>query len=185
MKLTDVLLTILRVYWVRYKHYPSKTKLMKLAYLVDVLHARRFGHKLSNANWIYYLYGPYVKGYEKILEDNPFNIQETEIRGERTASIVSLAGEPEQNPDLDEKLIITSVVHDYGGLDLKDLLDHVYFDTEPMINAEHRMQPLDFGTVQPHEFYKVRDLKVDEKTKNQIRKEFREKIRKVRSEGNP
>ena len=116
------------------------------------------------------------------MRDGPFDLFDADISGERTATIVSPAGEPEPEPSFDEKRAISSVVSDYGGLHLTDLLDHVYFDTEPMINVEQRMEALDFTTVLSNEYYKVRELKIDRKTKNQIREAFREKVRKLRGE---
>jgi hypothetical protein len=183
MELTDLLLSILQLYRERFGTFPSKTKLLKLAYLADVLHTRKLQKQLSDAVWIYYLYGPYVTDYDKILKDGPFNLDEARISEEKTATIVSPTQEPMGKPDFDEKQTISSVIHDYGGFELNDLLDHVYFDTEPMINAHRRMETLDFNTVKPQEFYKIRELKIEPRTERALRKAFREKVRKSRGEG--
>ena len=45
-----------------------KTRLIKLAYLVEVEYYRLFGERISNTKWIYYKYGPYVDGYNKMLK---------------------------------------------------------------------------------------------------------------------
>lgn len=150
---------------------------------MDVLYARKFRRQLSDAKWIYYLFGPYVTRYNRILESGPFELEEAEMREEHTAMIVIPGRGPEEEPDFDARNTISTVVSDYGGLSLNDLLDHIYFDTEPMINVERRREKLDFGTVQPQEYYKVRELKIDRKKEQAIRKVFREKVRKIRGEG--
>jgi len=183
MKFIDVLLSILQHYWTKYENYPTKTKLLKLGYLVDVLYTRKFRRQLSDAEWIYYLFGPYVMDFDNILESGPFEHEEVETKEDWTATIVVPAREPKEELDLDARIMISTVVSDFGGLLLNDLLDHVYFDTEPMINADRRGEKLDFSTVQPQEFYKVRELKIDRKKEQAIRKAFRDKVRKIRGEG--
>lgn len=49
-----------------------KTRLVKLAYLVEVEYYRSFRERISNTEWVYYKYGPYVYGYDDVLRENEF-----------------------------------------------------------------------------------------------------------------
>jgi hypothetical protein len=54
---------------VQEKHvFVNKTKLLKLLYLVDIEHYRRFGKTLTEFDWKFYLYGPWTAEYDGLLE---------------------------------------------------------------------------------------------------------------------
>lgn len=163
----------------RWGRSPTKTKLLKLAYLADLLHMRKFGERLLAEPWVYYLYGPYRHDYDDALSTAPFQIEERELDDEKTAVLVSVESGFTPPPlSLDIKSLIVRAVADYGDLPLKDLLDFVYFETEPMINAQQRMEQLDFSTVRPDSYYKVKKLVVDPKEEERLRRAFREKLKK-------
>jgi len=163
----------------RWGKSPTKTRLLKLAYLADLFHTRMFGERLLAEPWIYYLYGPYSHDYDDTLSVAPFQIEERELDDEKTPVLVSVqsAFTPPPMP-LDIKNLIVRAVSDYGDLPLKDLLDFVYFETEPMINAQQRLEELDFGTVMPDSYYRVRKLVVDPKEEDRLRRAFRERLKK-------
>ena len=68
MEFKDLLISILKSYYQRYSKWPSKTRLLKLAYLIDLFYKRRFGTRLLSNTWIYYLYGPYITDYDSVKE---------------------------------------------------------------------------------------------------------------------
>lgn len=177
MKLSKILEAILK------EHGDSlpKTKLLKLAYLTDLTFVRRFRKRIIDETWIYYLYGPYIARYDEILGEGPFEIIEVETEDETTAQLVTLEGFQSKNElELELSLIIQKVVSEYGEMPLKELLNYIYFETEPMMNAKRRMEELDFGTVQDEAFYKVKELKISPEDEKEIRERFREKIKKIR-----
>jgi len=179
MKLSNILVAILK----EHGNSLPKTKLLKLAYLVDLIHARRFGKRIIDEIWIYYLYGPYIERYDEILGEGPFEIMEFETEDETIAQLVSLEeSESSAQLELDIGLIVEKVVSEYGEMPLKELLNYIYFETEPMMNAKNRMEELNFGTVQNEDFYKVKELKISPEAKEEIRKRFRERIKKFRGE---
>jgi hypothetical protein len=48
---------------------PTKTKLLKLLYLADVENWRDHGQRLTNLDWIFYLYGPWNREYDELLSE--------------------------------------------------------------------------------------------------------------------
>ena len=69
------------------------------------------------------------------------------------------------------------VVDEWGGLSLNHLLNYVYFETEPMMNAA-RGDELDFGAVKPPE--PVRSIVVDCKRLAQIRESLDHHLKEYR-----
>ncbi len=49
--------------------YLSKTKLIKLTYLVEYYYYRNNQKRLTNEEWFFYLYGPYLFNYDEYLKD--------------------------------------------------------------------------------------------------------------------
>jgi len=179
MKLSKILEAILK----EHGNSLPKTKLLKLAYLIDLTYARRFGKRIIDETWIYYLYGPYIEKYGEILTEGPFEINEVETEDETIAQLVTLEEfRSRTNLELELSLIVEKVVSEYGEIPLKELLNYIYFETEPMMNARRRMENLNFGTVQNEAFYKVKELKISPEDEEEIRKRFREKIKKFRGE---
>lgn len=178
MQFKNLLVSILSSYHDRYTKWPTKTRLLKLTYLVDLFHKRRFGKRLITNTWIYYLYGPYLTDYDSVLSETDFKVEEVEAKDQKSVFIISL------NPDTklesyspDIKTIIYKVVSDFGDRSFEDLLDYIYFDTEPMINATERKKPLDFDMVKPEKYYRVRKLSIDDKVEGELRKNFRKRLK--------
>jgi uncharacterized phage-associated protein len=154
----------------------TKTKLLKLVYLVELFYKRRCGKRLTNAEWVYYLYGPYLHNYDEILENSDINIKNAEYDNDKESQILSIKNtEESKNISPDVKFLIGGIVRDYGSLDLRSLLDHVYFENEPMMNAENRGEILDFDKVMPENYYKVKELKIDPKEEKKLRQAFRKR----------
>jgi uncharacterized phage-associated protein len=185
MTISELICEILFQYSKAFGGGIPKTKLLKLAYLVEVLYKRRFNKRITDAKWVYYLYGPYLWDYNEILQNEAFDTVSKSIKDDHEAQIINLKNNY-HNEDIspDIKFLIISVVRDYGNMDLASLLDYVYFETEPMMNAENRKEILDFDTVLPEIHYKVKELKLEPKIEKQIRKEFRQKVEALRGKGN-
>ena len=177
MTISDLLYTVLSSYMERIGGKPTKTKLLKLAYLAEVEYMRQHRKRLTDASWIYFLYGPYIDVYDDILNQD-FEVEEVETEDEYTALLVSSAHRTsDREPSYDSKMAVSAVVNEFGSLTLKDLLNHVYFETEPMIAVERRGQPLDFSTVMLAEYYKVIPLTIPKKAEREIREKYRQRAR--------
>src|SRR5208337_1506329 len=128
----------------------SKTKLLKLVYLADIEHFRKAASTLTGFDWIFYLYGPWAADFDKLLgqlqteglvdvrdwTDTSFEGQEIRVTDPLDlGKVIS---------DADEYFRTKRMIDTFAALSTPELLDYVYFSTEPMEGAE-KLQPLDFG----------------------------------------
>lgn len=165
--------------------FTTKTKLLKLLYLLDIEAYRTTQRTLTGFDWIFYRYGPWAGQYDSMLSDL-----------EKAGAISSRSG---SRPDLDtlfldatdkvelseafprfvDELRSRRIIEAWADRPTGELLDYVYFHTAPMRNAE-RGKPLDFGEVLREEVapeYRGVGTKTDSATLRQKRKEFRERMR--------
>ena len=103
----------------------GRTKLMKLVFLVDYLHWKRFGKRLLDVRWVKYLYGPFSKAVLDILDelerDGVVGVVELDKGITLYTALynnIKLGG--------DAKKIADEVVKNLGELSLDELLQHVY-----------------------------------------------------------
>jgi hypothetical protein len=128
----------------------GKTQLIKLLYLVEVEHYRETGERLTSLQWVFYLYGPYSHELEDILAEREFEKEALKTAPERDFINFRIA-EPVRsyqsfvNPRL--SLTVKKVVGIWGSRPLSDLLDYVYFQTEPMQKVKERGDKLDFQSI--------------------------------------
>ena len=114
---------------------PNRTKLVKLLYLVDVARVRSRREPLTGFEWVFFHFGPYA--FELIDTLESMEGRELAVRPWRNNVLyVAAPGAP----DGDEwppttKATVDHIVDRYAPLELNDLLDYVYFNTGPMINA--------------------------------------------------
>jgi hypothetical protein len=129
-----------------------KTRLLKIAYLVEVEYFRSFRERISETEWVYYKYGPYVYGYDDVLKENEFFIRMDGIDDDY--AVIELK-DPYQSCSIKspEKLIIDRIVKKYGSIGLNQLLDLVYFNTEPMTYVTNVRDVLDFSIILPKQEY--------------------------------
>lgn len=181
MNISELICEVLNQYSKAFNCGLSKTKLLKLTYLTEIMYKRRFNDRITNAEWIYYFYGPYLREYDEILKTTKdIGIKNIDSVDEKEAQIVFLRNTYHEKASSEIRFLISSVVRDYGKQDLRSLLDYVYFETEPMMNAEIRGEPLDFNWVLPEDYYKVKELKIVPTKKRQLSQEFREKLEALR-----
>jgi uncharacterized phage-associated protein len=145
----------------------SKTKLIKLAYLAEVFFKRNTGKRLTTAKWIFWKFGPYLMEYPDILKSDAFNISDEEDFNpiELNPAISAPYAEAEERAAI-------STAMDFADEDLNELLDFVYFDTEPMMEAKSRGDELNFDSVRPAETYRVIKYSVNENMKKDIKRKL-------------
>ena len=130
----------------------TQTKLVKLLYLVDVGRAASRRQALTGLRWRFYHYGPYalelpdtldaMEGMELVVRDVR--------RGDRDSRLyVGAPGAPEGDtwPE-PTRHMVDALVDRWATSDLNELLDYVYFETEPMREAE-RGEYLDLSKSEP------------------------------------
>lgn len=132
--------------------YLNKTKLLKLLYLIDVEHYRKYDATFTSFNWIFYEFGPWAYDYNKIydqIESLPdFKISKKGVP-EEAQYISCTSGEIDLGdifPKPEDSLIFKEIVNKWAVEDLSKLLNFVYFHTEPMVDAI-KNKTLDFTKI--------------------------------------
>ncbi len=150
---------------------PNKTKLIKLAYLAEVYYKSNTSNRLTDLEWIYWIFGPYIRDIDSVLANDSIFVAPSEHAN--FIPIVVREDYEHVTSTLDENIAILSAL-DHGTDDLNQLLDFVYFETEPMIKAKSRGELLDFGSVLPQSYYSIKSYRVSEKQREEISKRIEE-----------
>lgn len=130
----------------------NKTKLLKLLYLADIEHYRGTSETLTGFDWIFYLYGPWAPQYDAL-------VAQLEAEGALRKEPWAAGGFEGERLIASEPVDLSSVIKDtasylrtrylidlWADRSVPPLLDYVYFDTEPMRDAE-KNKPLDFRKI--------------------------------------
>jgi len=164
--------------------YVTKTKLLKLLYLFDLAWYRKHRETYTGFNWIFYLLGPWTDEYDPVLDVMYSN----EYLRKRTGSDnfdTNFIDTDEQIftnqlfDTRDDERIFEDVLRTWGDKTTPEILDYIYFRTEPMADAE-RGKPINFATASqadPPKYVPVSSGK----SKQEI-EAFRERISKRLSE---
>lgn len=160
----------------------NKTKLLKLLYLLDYFGYRKNRRKVTDIKWKYFLYGPWSEEYDNILNARELVI-ENDSYNEKDFKKISLKGNlhiKEYELDIETKPLAEKVLTKYGKAELRDILDYIYFETEPMINADKRGEFLDFETINEEAYYEIKNLGlVSEKDKKRLKRKAQELLANV------
>ncbi len=130
---------------------PSRTRLLKIIYLIDVEYYRRNRETLTKWQWKFYHYGPYVMEYPTILQRLDLaGLTETEDRDAKGRHFFKYRVYEDQiidNVVMPGFLtILNSIIKKWALEDFNVLLNFVYFRTEPMKDAQFG-KLLDFGKI--------------------------------------
>lgn len=159
--------------------FATKTKLIKLLYLIDVESVRDSRQRLTSLDWIFHLFGPWTREYDTLLLEMEQDglIQLRNEYGGREATFVN----PIQLVDIGKLSIpITTclaarqIIERWATEPTRKLLDYVYFETEPMENPI-RGERLDFRSVKPRNqvpAYRPAKSTAPEKTVRKMRRKF-------------
>lgn len=111
----------------------TKTKLVKLLYLIERRHYIQTGKLLTGVDWVLYFYGPYAHEISSTLADmDGQDIDERSmVSYDGTSYYIYYAGEepaidPVKNLSKTEFKIAKTVLDQYGQVSLKSILDEVY-----------------------------------------------------------
>jgi hypothetical protein len=178
MNLTD-LITAVATSVREFGGAPTKTKILKLLYLLDIESYRKAGATLTGFDWKFYRYGPWAASYDEALQDavraNKISINAPDV--DEGATFIN----PTQKlllaavfPNVVQELTAKRIIETWASRPTVELLDYVYFHTAPMRDAV-RNEPLDFSTVMREEklpHYTGINSQLDEKEKQRRRKEL-------------
>ncbi|MEI9478812.1 MAG: type II toxin-antitoxin system antitoxin SocA domain-containing protein [Deltaproteobacteria bacterium] len=170
MDIVDLIVIVTKTYKERIGIAPAKTKLLKLAYLAEVYFKRLTGKRLTDQQWVFWKYGPYLWEYETMISNEAIFLKPDE-EGE-FYPVEGREDYQSKGMSLEEQNSIGRAL-EHAADDLNQILDFVYFDTEPMMKAQTRGEQLDFDSVMPEEFYAVKHYKVDKKQGQQITQKVR------------
>jgi len=171
MVISDLIAVLAKCYKEKTGIAPAKTKLLKLAYLAEVYYRRLTRERLTSQEWVFWKYGPYFSEYEELISNE--TIFEKPDRADEFYPVEVSEDYEIKKLSLDEKIAIDRAL-EHATDDLYQILDFVYFDTEPMMKAQIRGEILDFGSVMPEEYYSIKKYKVSEKQGQEIIKKIKE-----------
>jgi hypothetical protein len=127
----------------------TKTKLLKLLYLFDVEFYRVHRKIFTGFSWKFFHLGPWASEYDSTLEGiiatdallEQFGKHDTTFY--RSPEYVDPAA---LRLSARDESILRGVLRRWATAQTSEILDYVYFDTEPMQNAI-RNEPLDFSLI--------------------------------------
>jgi len=156
--------------------YVTKTKLLKYLYLFDLETYRRTGRVLTGFEWIFHLYGPWAPQYDGLYADLVRSGGVRVTPGTRPELDTEFLSSPRRVElqdvveDVGLELAFRHIVDDWADRRLGEMLDYVYFHTEPMLEAK-RGERLDFKHVAgPHEPLALPDRTIDRRQVEQLRR---------------
>ncbi|CAH1563171.1 SocA family protein [Vibrio sp. MMG022] len=122
----------------------SKARLTKLVYLADWFSALADERTLTDIEWVFNHYGPYVDDVvDSVSRHNSFNIERTQTMYGSDKWVISYDGDREELDSLDErtKEILNLVITNTQTMYFNSFIDYVY-STYP-VRAQNRYAHLD------------------------------------------
>jgi hypothetical protein len=132
--------------------YITKTKLLKLLYLFDVEFYRAYGRTFTQFRWKYFHLGPWTREFDPLLNgllsqgelaEHTSERSEFDTKFLRATESVDLR-KPVAN--YKEEAVLKIVLDTWGNRTTGEILDYVYFRTEPMEYGV-RNENLDFSKI--------------------------------------
>ena len=130
---------------------PSTIQLVKYLYLVDLEHVRSLRRPLTGLQWVYHLYGPYAYDIPRAAASLGFDLQDERFKAEGGEGRLFEAQREGAFPSefgAASKSVVDRVLQTWGLASTREILDYVYFDTEPLAGAK-RGERLRFDNVGP------------------------------------
>ncbi|MFP4106710.1 MAG: Panacea domain-containing protein [Phycisphaerae bacterium] len=134
-ELQDIVAYILREY--PHPDELSNARVTKMVYLADWLQAITNGRQMSNINWFFDNFGPFVWDVKEAVEGNPFLFDANDTRNMygNQKTVFSLK-DGNYSPHLapDEKAVLDRIIEITKGLYWKDFIRLVY-STHPIMSS--------------------------------------------------
>ena len=137
VELIDIISYILKKY--PHKNELSNARLTKMVYLIDWRSAFDYGEQITNINWYFDNYGPFVHDIEEAIDSNPDRIKKLETRTMYgTKKTMFILKDDNVNLDnLSENITSTIdiIIERTKKLYWKDFINFVY-STYPIVTSE-------------------------------------------------
>lgn len=159
----------------------GRGRLVKILYLLEIEYYRLYQKRLTRLKWEFYHFGPYPREIEEVLCFSDFEEEKISLSDDRVfRKLKQAVSEPkEAYLETETARLIKRVIKEWGGLDLRYLLDYVYFETEPMIGAKPG-DALDFSTVKPWHEVKIKEVKIKNRKKfGELKKKVNEHMKNL------
>jgi len=124
-----------------YRKKPLRIEVLKLVYLVDIEHYKKYGERYSELNYIFYNHGPWDKSFHDVLEYmGETEISESPMRSQdgRDFYLYATTVNPTRNDaGLSQEVseILENIFYIYKHSELSQMLEVVYTQ-EPMASTE-------------------------------------------------
>ncbi len=181
-RLADLLVAIVS-YVTTHDGYVTKTKLLKLLYLLDVEFYRAHGQTFTGFKWKYFHLGPWTGEFDPLFKDlisQGALVEDVRERPEYDTRFLRASNAVDLRKPFDsykDEALLKILLDTWGPSTTGEILDYVYFRTEPM---EHgiRNENLDFARILPQapETYKRVPSKETQGEIRKLRKAFGERV---------
>lgn len=128
----------------------GKTQLIKLLYLTEVEYYREKAKRLTDLDWVFYYYGPYAYELESILDAQEFERRSIQIASDREFIKFQVSENSKKYGEYTNtavSVLVKKIIGTWGHYSLRELLDYIYFETEPMEGVS-RSEPLQFEKIE-------------------------------------
>ena len=161
----------------------TKTKLLKLLYLFDIEYFRLHGKIFTGLDWKFFHLGPWTSQFDPVLAElvqsgavvqEPLHLPEFDVAVLHAARPVELS---EALDDVKDEIQLNRILMDWTTRSTGELLDYVYFRTEPMEHAI-RNERLDFSFVSQEQAPKYKRVSSETQPGTILRKkrEFQQRL---------
>jgi hypothetical protein len=168
--------------------YVTKTKLLKLLYLIDVEYFRVNRTIYTGLSWKFFHLGPWAAEFDPIVNDLVLSgivLEKQSAKSEYETKFFSTDehyGFAGLFDSLKEEAPVRNVLNTWSDKSTGEILDFVYFGTEPM---EHgiRNTKLDFSTIpeDPIERYQRPSSGIDAKAMRKMKAAFKQQVEEIHS----
>jgi hypothetical protein len=165
----------------------SKTKLLKLLYLCEVEFFRLYRQRLTKLDWKFHHLGPWARAYDAVLDGlvTAKQLVEVPMQDYEYDSTLYRVMIPEVKlRDLfdtpKEAFTLEHVLNTWSKAPTPELLNYVYFHTEPMLEAK-RGERLEFATIQIEtgKKFELASSGLSRKDIKRVRARFQSKVSKL------
>jgi len=132
--------------------YVTKTKLLKLLYLLDVEFYRLHRQTFTGFNWKFFHLGTWAREFDPIIEElvrTETLLERASTKQEHDTKFFHVAEARDTEglfSTFADESILRSILNTWSEASTGEILDYVYFHTEPMERGV-RNEALDFSTV--------------------------------------
>jgi len=155
---------------------PGQVRTTKLVYLTECGYYGWERKRLTELNWIFWHYGPWSQTLDYILKDDFRMAAEEEHEPGKFRPVHWTKPEfdkPKLKFDPTTEGVLLGVLEGFAALPYNELLDYVYFETEPMRNVV-KGQELDFCVIPQAQLFVDPVSLLPPKVFHEIRKKFHE-----------